>query len=167
MLSSLSMFPYSAFWRIDGQGFMKNSCGGIATILAILILIVLSILKLNEVFKMTTIIATSSSTMSLEPPMTNVSTTQNNPAFMPYMLGFGSYQDAFFSSRNTISAEYVIMTGISMNNRTTSRTKITLENCTKDHFSVIPNIDTKASQWGINKWYCLPLNQIYEIGGSF
>jgi hypothetical protein len=41
------MFPHSAFWRIDGEGFMKNSCGGIATILAILILLVISILKLN------------------------------------------------------------------------------------------------------------------------
>jgi len=65
MLTSLSMFPYSAFWRIDGEGFMKNSCGGIATVIAIVILIALSILKMNEVFQMKTIIASSSSTMNL------------------------------------------------------------------------------------------------------
>jgi len=65
MLTSLSMFPYSAFWRIDGEGFMKNSCGGIATVIAIVILIGLSIFKMNEVFQMKTIIASSSSTMNL------------------------------------------------------------------------------------------------------
>jgi hypothetical protein len=58
--------------------------------------------------------------------MTNVSTTQNDPAFMPYMLGFGLYQDAYFTSRSTILAEYVVMTGNSVKNRTIKRTKITL-----------------------------------------
>lgn len=94
MFSSLSLFPYSVFWRIDGDDFMKNSCAGITTVLAVLILLVLSVVKLIEVFQMTTIIASSSSTMSLLPPMINISTAQKNPGFMPYMLGFGMYQDS-------------------------------------------------------------------------
>lgn len=58
--------------------------------------------------------------------MTNVSTTQNNPAFMPYMLGFGFYQDAFYSSSSTMRAEYVVMKGDSVKSRTITRTNITL-----------------------------------------
>ena len=44
---------------------MKNSCGGIATVLALVILLVISILKFYEVFQMTTIVATSSTSMNL------------------------------------------------------------------------------------------------------
>jgi len=58
--------------------------------------------------------------------MTNVSTNQDNPEFMPYMLGFGFYQDAFFNSSNSMIAEYVVMTRNSLNNKTIQRTKIPL-----------------------------------------
>jgi hypothetical protein len=41
------------------------------------------------------------------------------------------------------------------------RTPITLENCTAEHFSKIPNITQNVDNWGINNWFCLPLNQSY------
>jgi hypothetical protein len=58
--------------------------------------------------------------------MTNVSTNQKDPAFMPYMLGFGFYQDAFFESRSSFAAEYVVMNGPTAKTRSITRTKIAL-----------------------------------------
>jgi len=60
------------------------------------------------------------------------------------MVGLGFYQDDFYTSSSTASAEYVIITRVN-GSRVTNRTTITLENCTINHFSVIPNITQKAA----------------------
>lgn len=44
-LAKVSMFPFTIFWRIDKEMELKNPCGGLATIIALGILIVVSILK--------------------------------------------------------------------------------------------------------------------------
>ena len=93
--------------------------------------------------------------------MTNISTTQNDPSYMPYMIGFGFYKDFFYDSSNTATAEYVVVTRESNGKRTTVRKNITLENCTANHFSVLPNITQKATEWSIGKWMCLPINKTY------
>ena len=109
-LAKVSMFPFSIFWRIDNDMQMKNPCGGLATIIALGILIAVSVVKFMEVFSMTTIIATSGATVDLEPPMINISTIQNNSDIYPYMFGLGLYQDAGFTS-SSVFAEDVVMTG--------------------------------------------------------
>lgn len=32
---------------------------------------------------------------------------------------------------------------------------------------MLPGIQNKSTEWGISSWFCLPLNQTYEIGGSY
>lgn len=117
---------------------------------------------------MVTISYTSSTEMNLEPPMTIVSTYQNSLTSFPYMMALGYYQDMFYASTATALAYYVTMYGgYSNSTRNITYSPIALQPCTAKHFSVIPNIEQKETTWGYTSWRCLPLNQIWEIGGDF
>lgn len=100
--------------------------------------------------------------------MINITTANNGSSKdIPYMFGIRNYQDDFYGSSRTITAEYqVIQNNYTTNNKTTNRSEIILENCTTKHFSVIPDIEAKANESGISQWLCLPMNLIVEMGGS-
>lgn len=57
---------------------MNSECGGVASILAILMVLAILIMKLVEVFKMETIVSSFEATKNLEPPMTILSTFTNS-----------------------------------------------------------------------------------------
>lgn len=72
------------------------------------------------------------------------------------------------SSDYNVSASYAIMDY----NVTTSTYQrvfkpVNMESCTPNHFSRLENIDESFQTWGINKWYCLPINTTFYIGGNF
>ena len=52
-------------------------------------------------------------------------------------------------------------------NRTNTIQNITLEKCTINHFSILQGIEHKFSLWNATNWLCLPLNQNYDLEGSW
>lgn len=112
-----------------------------ASIVALCLILAILILKLVEVFKMETIIASSQTKVELEPPMTNVSTVQTSATTFPYMMALGYYQDPGNNSTASAMAYYLTRVGGLNDNTSVSKfTNIVLENCTTKHFSVIPGI---------------------------
>ena len=58
-LAALSQLPYSSFWRIDNLVIRSKNCGSTA-FCAIIMLLSIFIVELNEVLKISTITAMSS-----------------------------------------------------------------------------------------------------------
>jgi hypothetical protein len=162
------LFPYNTFSRLSNEQEMTSACGGVAALVAICAIIAILAMKLVEVFQMTTVISSSASTMTLLPPMTTVSTYQDGLLAEPYMLALGYYKDMFYNSTAAAAAYYVEVQGpYSDPNRTIKYTPISLEPCTAQHFSAIPNIVADQTTWGIANWVCLPLNQTWQVGGDY
>ena len=90
----------------------NSDCGGIASIVAIGLVLAILALKLVEVFKMETVISSFQTSIDLEPPMTNVSTYQNTTSSFPYMAAIGYYQDMFYGSSASAVAYYYEMPGV-------------------------------------------------------
>lgn len=99
MLDAINMFPYFRFIRIEGQEKMNHSCGSISSLIIISVMAFLLIFKLTEAFRMTTVFFTSETTMSLEPPITTVSTSMSSLQTQPFMLAFNEYYN-FASCEN-------------------------------------------------------------------
>lgn len=126
-LEKIPLFPFSVFLRINGEMEHNSECGGIASIVAIGLVLTILALKLVEVFKMETIVSSFQTNIDLEPPMTNVSTYQNTTSSFPYMAAIGYYYDMFYKSNATASAFYYEASGAySDPNRQIKRTNITL-----------------------------------------
>lgn len=168
IFSRFSIFSYSNLGRINGEEYINNSCGGVLTVLVIAVMAITAGLKVSEMFRKTTIVAKTSQGMNLIPPMINIITSNDGiTAHFPYMLGIGVYADSPLKARSIITAEYQQVQRDSDFNRVANRTNITLEKCTTTHFSVIPDIETKAKEWGLTSWLCLPINLTFEVGGSY
>ena len=86
------------------------------------------IYKLIEVFNMETIDLSSSTTYSLDPVEVAISTSRVDPTKQPVMLGI-NFADQNINSYS-IKGYY---------NNGSSLIPITLEQCTGDHFSMLPN----------------------------
>lgn len=86
MLNSLNLFPYTSFFRINGNQELYHNCGLIASIIIIVILLLILIFQFIDVFSKSTIIFTTETSVALEPPLTTVSTSQDDKNYRPYML---------------------------------------------------------------------------------
>lgn len=58
-LEKIPLFPFSNFLRINGEMQHNSECGGIASIIAIGLILAILVMKLVEVFKMETLITSS------------------------------------------------------------------------------------------------------------
>lgn len=57
VFSRISLFSYSNLVRINGEEFINNSYGGILTLIVLGVLMLISVLKVKEMFQKTSIVA--------------------------------------------------------------------------------------------------------------
>ena len=165
-LESINLFPETRYFRCKSKSELDHQCGGFASLLIIITLLVILSIKLNEAFKRHSIFFNSNTVVTLEPPMSTISTKQSGLHHNPYMLAIRSIDYGCPSIREVKAYNYTY-SNLHTNNSSVANTSIPLENCTADHFSTIPNVYTKFSRLGMSNWLCFPLNETYEIGGSW
>lgn len=133
IIQSMSLFPYIKFWRLGGKTEISSTFGGIISILIYLFIGSLYTYQIIQLTKKVVITSTSSSTTASQNDVvtanfvnSNITSSQNDSLTYPFMLAFD------FDSNLSITAGFIGYTFFN---------SITLENCTKKHFSVLPNID--------------------------
>ena len=161
MIEKINLFPYTRFFRMRGDHQLKHSCGGITTILIIVVITVIFMFKFLEVIKKNTITFSSQSSISLEPPSTLVTTNQSDPNHEPFMFALSS--SPFNCSDYTYEIVVENFTATDLRNPQANRVydPIQMEPCTPQHFSRVPDIDKRSEILNISNWQCLPLNKTY------
>jgi hypothetical protein len=85
---SANMFPYMDLWRIGGDPDINHVCGGLTSIIVFLLIVAICLAKTVEVFRMTTVFASSTVVNDLIPPLMNVTTFQNDAYLNSFMFAF-------------------------------------------------------------------------------
>lgn len=171
-VKSANLFPYMDLWRIGGDPDINHFCGGLTSIVVFLLIMIIVIVKMVEVFQMITVFATETVINDLIPSTMIITTSQNNPDLNPFMFAF-SLQNSYSITATpfNISDIEASVNHYKQQNNGDSNLSITvspviLEPCTIQHFSIVPNVETKFTSWGFDKFTCLGLNQTFEIGGA-
>jgi len=159
------MFPFENFWNMKGAKMVSHRCGGVLTLLAFIIIGAITALELTLVFQRGTITTAVQTEIEFSPPFTNLSTFQDDPYTEPFMAALdikNGPDGALVAKDYYVYAEYAIRYfNTTSENYQINRTAIQLENCTAQHFSKLPNITKNVHSWGVDTWYCLPLNQTF------
>jgi hypothetical protein len=166
MLSAIDLFPSTRFLRMRGGPELKSRCGGIASIIAILILMAILILKLKEVFSYTTIFYTTHEGVNWDPPLTTVTTWQNDTENSPYMIAVASRILECSSFSQQIIARYCHGYQLRTANQSYNCTDIILEPCTPEHFSIVPDIQNIFTNLLLDNMFCLPINTHFQLKGN-
>jgi hypothetical protein len=95
MIKNCSLFPYANWWRLDGKSELKNTCGGIATIIIFVLIGAIFALKLVDVFKKSKITVNQTLLVNSFTPLSNLTTFQNETASSPFMLAIDFQPKAF------------------------------------------------------------------------
>jgi hypothetical protein len=96
-----------------------------------------------------------------------LSTWQNSSLNTPYMFAFTSGAEECYNFTHAYYVQNCSYTDVRQQNQSATCSRIALERCTVDHFSVIPGIKDKFATLGLGSFYCLPINQTYEILGNY
>ena len=86
ILEIFNLFPYTHLWRISREPQHSNKCSIIISILIIIAIGAVFIQRLVLVFQMQTMHATSQTIISQSPPLTTISTYQNDTTNQPFMF---------------------------------------------------------------------------------
>ena len=121
-------------------------------------LLAVLIFELVKVFKMQTYFFESETIINIEPKMTIISTFQNDSNYSPYMITTG-FRSAGCASTKTVKAYYYQVENLLSGSPTINSSEIILEQCTAEHFSIVPSLSEKIQQVGIGNVMCLPLNK--------
>jgi len=109
LLESINLFPYKEMWRVKAHTEISHSTAGITSLLLILVLLLIAIIKMVEVFSMTTVTISTQTNIELIPPLTILSTFQDNPNISPFMLAFTKAPTTDKQTMNvSIQANYII-----------------------------------------------------------
>ena len=111
MLEAINLFPETRYLRVRKNYELDHKCGGCASLLIMTTLFVLLVVKLFEAFSYRTIFFTSENVVDVEPPMTTISTYQNDTIHSPYMIT-ASFRDAGCVSQKTVKAYHFTVTGL-------------------------------------------------------
>ena len=131
--------------RIGGKQQLDHTCGGVISLFIFIFMATVLSVKLSGAFSKKTITYSSQNEVSLEPPYTIVSTVQNNQLHEPYMVAFNILQP-FACSDSTMEAilyDYTVVGGYGESNRKETWDKVSLEKCTPEHFSMLPDIQNR------------------------
>ncbi len=79
MLKNINFFPYTQFLRVNSKEKIDHNCGGIASIIILAIIIFLFTNKMIDALTKKTVFINSQTSVGLEPPMTSITTYQNDP----------------------------------------------------------------------------------------
>lgn len=71
---------------MKGQKTVSHSCGGVLTLLAFIIIGAITCFELYLVFDRSTITTSVQTEIDFSPPLTNLSTFQNDPTTEPFMM---------------------------------------------------------------------------------
>lgn len=143
LLSSISIYDHGTYLKIRNNWTTTNSCGGIATLLVILMLLGIMVMKFVEIFEQKNMTVSMQTTVSSYYVKTSVVTTQQNSSYYPFMIGV--HQEGIFD----ISASHELGG---------DETPIALQNCTYDHFIGMPDLYQVFAMTEVDRMKCLPLN---------
>jgi hypothetical protein len=131
--------------RIGGKQQLDHTCGGVISLFIFIFMATVLSVKLSGAFSKKTITYSSQNEVSLEPPHTIVSTVQKSQLHEPYMVAFDILQpfECSDSTMEVIPYDYTVVGGYGEPNRKEIWDKISLEKCTPEHFSVLPDIQNR------------------------
>ena len=162
MLEFFNLFPETRYFRIGGSANLYHQCGGISTILILLVCASVFLWKLVEAFRMQTITASLQTKVDITHPTTTISTFQNDSTLSPYMMAVRHDTNGCFEMFPP-SLQYYTYFDLRTSNPQRTVENVPLETCTAQHFSKIPQM----TQVNLSSWWCLPLNRQFKIGGFY
>lgn len=151
-LSSISLYTHGTYWKMSNNWETSHSCGGVATILVLVIILALAVTKFIELFNRSTMTLSSLSEINSFFTNTTMATSSFDSSTYPLMVGVRP-------TKFQLSAEYV-------NSKDDVTDEIGLEQCLVTHFQLMPNIESIYADTGINTFKCLPLNKKFQLGGN-
>ena len=126
---------------------MSHRCGGALTLIIILLLGGLIGFQMVQLTQHTTITASTQSQINFTSPLTNLSTYQNDTKVEPFMAAMVIINPlgiAYSYKEYNISAYYSIQTyNKSARSYIYNYSRITMEECTPQHFSKMPDAYNK------------------------
>ena len=161
MLKTLNLFPESRFFKVKKSEELDHKCGGVSSLFILGVCLAVLILKLFHAVRKDTVLYSSQNNFNIIPEMATLNTFQNDSLHKPYMLAVHHNEYGGCFRMNVPRAFHYSYEGIRTPNYTVTRTNVTLERCTAEHFSLIPQIRDKAALLGLGSWWCLPLNQTF------
>ena len=148
-LASLNIFPETRLWRIRKQPQFDYICGGIATIILALVIIVILGFQLNDVFKRNNATVTHQQVASPGSYLT-LTTNKADPSNQQIMIAV--------NTQNAQSGLFYYQNGNS--------TAIGLDTCTSNHFASDAQTQSFLTSYNFSTQKCLPLNRDFLIGGQ-
>lgn len=164
-----NIFSFDNFWKSNGDRSYSSVCGGLVSIPLLVIIVILLVLKLVQMVNYGIVMTNSQITYTYEPPLTTFSTSQTDPAYAPFMLGFSVNIDNARCPNSAITFEAFLNEysgSYASTNRSLSKVPLNFETCTENHFAMLPGKMGKVNQWSSGSLYCLPAKSYFQIGGS-
>lgn len=169
LIRQSNIFSFNNFWKSNGDRNYSSVCGGIVSIPLLALIVILLVLKIVQMVNYGIVMTNSQINYSYEPTLTTFSTSLSDPSYSPFMVGFSVNLDTVNCPSSSITYEAFLneYSGLySSSNRTLSKVPLNPENCTDDHFGMLPGKMGKIRQWTNNSLSCLPANSYFQIGGS-
>jgi hypothetical protein len=128
VLETINLFPESRYLRCRNRPDFDHKCGGIVSLFILTALFALLVVKLIECFTYATVFFKQATIVETDPRNATVRTQIDNPNIAPYMI-------AVRPQNTCINQTTVIAYFIDRNGPNSNLEKITLEQCTRQHFS--------------------------------
>jgi hypothetical protein len=129
LMRRTNIFAFDNFWKANGDMSYSSACGGIVSLPLLVIIFILLVLQAVQMFNYGIVMSQTQINYSYEPPLTTISTKQNDPNYTPFMAAFAVDSDNSSCPNSAISFE-VFVNEVSgsygTKNRASSKTPLNL-----------------------------------------
>lgn len=122
---------------------------------------------ISQTLNRTTIISTLTTIKQSDPPLTVLVPNKENM----FMMGFSiqSIDITFLANLSATPKYFDVHLDIHeiINGMLIRKETVGLEQCTKEHWSMMPSFNEGFDSFGISSWLCLPLNYPLTMQGTY
>ena len=128
VLETINLFPESRYLRCRNRPDFDHKCGGIVSLFILTAMLALLVFKLIECLTYATVFFKQATIVETVPRNASIGTQIDNPNIAPYMIAVRPQNSCI--NQTTVTAYFIDRNGPNQ-----TLTKITLEQCTRQHFS--------------------------------